>query len=131
MAFACRCLKLKPLSSFRDLPYGCRRKGYYRVIYMFCLLHRQLDGNSQLTVAAKGIEVNIWQIKSPIGVAFVDVQILTQGTCKPIELHTRFLMENGFATLLACSVHSCCFKVHSSVMLLVHACDAPYRFKAP
>ena len=66
---------------------------------MFCLLHRQLD--SQLTVAAKGIEVNIWQIKSPVWEAFVDVQILTQGTCKPIELHTRFLMENGFAMLLA------------------------------
>ena len=93
---------------------------------MFCLLHRQLDGNSQLTVAAKGIEVNIWQIKSPIGVAFVDVQILTQGTCIAYAV-----LDGKWFRDVACSVHSCCFKVHSSVMLLVHACDAPYRFKTP
>ena len=39
--------------------------------------------------------------QKPYLVAFVDVQILTQRTCKPTELHTRFLMKNGFATLLA------------------------------
>ena len=60
-------------------------------------MHRQLVG--QLAVAVKGIEVNIWQIKSPVWEAFVDVQILTQGTCKPTG--AVVLVRNGFAALLA------------------------------